>query len=186
MVVGIVALVSGGEREADPARCGIDDRGVERRADAAAKAHVGDVARLAVGGDIVDAGDDARVGAAAAAIEDADRDHVLHPARRRSRRSCFARGDDAGDVRAVAVLVGGRVLPPRKLRLRAVSTVRSGWVTSMPVSITHAVAKVPAAPPPTRVMPHGVFCAGCDAAAAARGGHRRGSDRWSRSWSCSQ
>jgi hypothetical protein len=30
----------------------------------------------------------------------------------------------------------------------AVSTLRPGWVTSMPVSITQAVAKVPDAPPP--------------------------------------
>ena len=45
VVVGIVGLVAGGKREANPARSGIDHRRVERGADAATEAHVGDVAR---------------------------------------------------------------------------------------------------------------------------------------------
>jgi hypothetical protein len=104
----LVALVARRKREADAAGGRVDHRRVERGADAAAEAHVGDVARTAVLRDIVDAGDHARGGAAAAAVEDANRDH-------RSARSdadhadrVVERRDGARDVGAVAVLVVGR------------------------------------------------------------------------------
>ena len=45
-----------------------------------------------------------------------------------------------------------------KFLLRTVSTLRSGWVRSIPVSITHAVAVAPETPPLTRVIPGGVCC----------------------------
>ena len=79
----------------------------------------------------------------------------------------------------------GVVLPPRKLRLRAVSTLRSGCVKSMPVSITQAVREgARAAAVDAGDAPRG-FLRRLDAAAAA--GRRLGADRpVVTTWSCSQ
>ena len=96
------------------------------------------------------------VRAAAATIEHADGDD--RSARRDADHAdrVVVGGDGAGDVGAVAVLVAaGRVAAEEGPAARGVD-VEVGVRDMMPVSMTQAVAKLPATPPPTRAMPHGV------------------------------